>query len=321
MSIPSRFFLALIGLFVAASAVQAQQFPSKPIRIISVGAGGTSDLWARTIGKKLSENLGQPVVIDNRPGAGGGIAAEVTAAAAADGYTIMLGSSGTHGINASLYKKLRYHPVKDFSPITFIGNLEYVLVATNNLPAQDLGGVVALSKSQAGGLNLGYSHSTAQLLGEMFRLATKSNLAPVGYKVGSTEFTDLMTGRIDIMFSTMTSALPFIKDGRLKALAVPGAKRSAALPNVPTISESGYPGFAGGAWVGFFAPAGVPKEIVSRLNEEIVRVVKSPDVRQTLVNSGLAVETSTPEQFGETVKAEVEKWAVVFRDAKLPTAD
>ncbi|NKE68849.1 tripartite tricarboxylate transporter substrate binding protein [Ramlibacter sp. RBP-2] len=317
----SRFFLALIGLFLVTASAAQVQFPTKPIRIISVGAGGTSDLWARVIGKKLSENLGQPVFVENRPGAGGGIAAQATAAAASDGYTIMLGSSGTHGINASLYKKLPYDPVKDFSPITFVGNLEYVLVATNTLPAKDLSELVALSKSKAGGLTLGYSHSTANLLSEMFKLAAGINVTSVGYKVGSTEFADLMTGRIDIMFSTMTSALPFVRDGRIKALAVPAAKRSSALPNVPTISESGYPGFAGGAWVGFFAPAGVSKEIVTKLNNEIVRALRSPDVQQTLRNSGLEVETSTPEEFGEIVKAEVKKWATLFRDAKLPTAD
>lgn len=320
MSIRSRFAFALIGLFVTASAAHAQ-FPTKPIRIISVGAGGTSDLWARSIGQKLSENLGQPVIVDNRPGAGGGIAAQATAAAPADGHTIMLGSSGTHGINASLYKKLPYDPVKDFAPITLIGRLEYVLVATNALPASNLGELVALSKSKPGGLNLGHSHSTANLLGETFKLTTGINVNSVGYKVGSTEFTDLMTGRIDIMFSTMTSALPLVRDGRIKALAVPAAKRSSALPNVPTISESGYPGFAGGAWVGFYAPAGVPKEIVSKLNNEIARVLRSPDVQQTLLNSGLAIETSTAEELGEITKAEVKKWATVFRDAKIPTVD
>ena len=320
MPIRSRFTIVLVGLLVAASAAQAQ-FPTKPIRIISVGAGGTSDLWARTIGQKLGENLGQPVIVENRPGAGGSIAAQATAAAPADGYTIMLGSSGTHGINASLYKKPLYDPVKDFSPITFIGSLEYVLVATNALPSKNLGELVAASKSKPGGLNLGFSHSTANLLGEMFKLTTGINVNAVGYKVGSTEFTDLMTGRIDIMFSTMTSALPFVRDGRIKALAVPAAKRSAALPNVPTISESGYPGFAGGAWVGFFAPAGVPKEIVAKLNAEIARVLRTPEVQQTLLNSGLAVETSTPEEFGDIDKAEVKKWATEFKEAKLSTLD
>lgn len=315
---------SILGLILCAVApvASAQAFPAKPIRIISVGAGGITDLAARLVAQKMSASLGQPVVVENHPGANGIVAAQVTAAAAPDGYTIMLGSSGTHALNASLYRKLPYDPVKDFAPVSLVGNVGWVLVANNALPVSNVTELVALAKSKPGLVSLGHTNSTAQLAGVLlFKLTANAEMIPVPYKVGSTATTDLISGQLNVMFETITTALPQINSGRIKALAVPAANRSTLLPNVPTVAESGYPGFTSTSWMGFFAPAGVPKPILAKLNGEIVRALAAPDVRRTLTEAGLEVVGSSIEELEAEQQAQLRKWGRVFQEARLPTLD
>ena len=307
------------AIFLAGFAAHSQGFPNKPIRIISpFAAGSSTDLIARLIGQKLTENLGQQVIVDIRPGANGIIGADATAKAAPDGYTIVLASNGTHGINSSLFSKLPYDPMKDFAPITRVGHVAYFLVTNAGSPLNSMKDLVAMAKANPGKHTLSYAASVAQLTGELFKLTVGINMTPVPYKSPVTAFTDLVGGLVDAHFEPIPSALPQVKAGRLKALAVTSAKRSALAPDVPTVAESGYPGFESVAWVAFYAPAGTPKEIVAKLHAEITRALQTPEVKEKLAQNGLEVTTSTPEQLGEMVKAEVAKWDKVFKEANLP---
>ena len=299
---------------LAATQVFGQTWPSKPIKwVVPFAPGGTTDILARTIGDKLSVALGQPVIIDNKPGAGGGLGAEFTAKSPPDGYTIMGGTISTHAINASLYSKLPYDPVKDFVPITLIARVPNMLVINPEVPAKNVPELIALLKANPGKYNFASSgNGTSQhLSGELFKTMAGVDMQHIPYKGSPPALQDVMGGQVSMTFDNITTALPLAKSGKLRALAVTTAKRSAVAPEVPTLAESGLLGFEVGSWQGVFAPAGTPPEIVRRLNTEIVKIINLPEVKEKLTTLGAEPVGDSPEQFSAFVKAEISKWADV----------
>ena len=306
----------ILVLALVAGAVVAQQWPSKPIKwVVPFAPGGTTDILARTIGEKLSVTLGQPIIVDNKPGAGGGVGADQVAKSPADGYTIMGGTISTHAINASLYSNLPYDPVRDFAPITLIVRVPNMLVVNPELPAKDVRELIALLKASPGKYSFASSgNGTSQhLSGELFKTMTGVEMQHIPYRGSPPALADVVGGQVAMTFDNITTAWPLVKGGKLRALAVTTAKRSPIAPDVPTLAESGLPGYEIGSWQGVFAPAGVSTEIVKRLNTEIVRIINAPDVRQKLVDMGAEPAPNTPEEFAAMVKAEVAKWADVVR--------
>jgi tripartite-type tricarboxylate transporter receptor subunit TctC len=309
---------ALAGLVLAliASIVAAQPWPSKPIKwVVPFAPGGTTDILARTIGEKLSVTLGQPIIVENKPGAGGGVGAEQVAKSPPDGYTIMGGTISTHAINASLYKNLPYDPVRDFAPITLIVRVPNMLVVNPDVPAKDVRELIALLKANPGKYSFASSgNGTSQhLSGELFKVMTGVEMQHVPYRGSPPALADVVGGQVTMTFDNITTAWPLVKGGKLRALAGTTAKRSPIAPDVPTLAESGLASYEIGSWQGVFAPAGVPAEIVKRFNAEIVRIVNAPDVRQKLLDMGAEPAPNTPEEFAAMVKAEVAKWADVVR--------
>jgi tripartite-type tricarboxylate transporter receptor subunit TctC len=312
--------LRLVSILVlagAATAAAAQSYPSRPIRlIVPFPPGGSTDLVARVVGLKMSDAWSQQVVIDNRPGANGMIGSEIVARAAPDGYTIVLGTIGPFGINAGLYK-MPYDIVKDFAPITYSANVANVLVVNPSVPAKDVKELLALARAKPGTLTFGSSGTggAPHMAVELFRLLGKVNVTHVPYKGGGPAMADLVGGQISGSFASMPSAMPFIKAGKLRPLGVSAAKRSPALPDVPTVAEAGLPGFAVLDWQGFFTTAKTPTETVNKLNAEIRRILAQPDDR--LTSAGVEVQTTTPKEWGDFVKSEVEKWQKVTKDAGI----
>lgn len=303
-------------LLSSASLAAAQAWPSKPVRyIVPFAPGGTTDILARTIGDKLSVVLGQPVIIENKPGAGGGVGAEATAKAAPDGYTIMGGTISTHAINASLYSNLPYDPVKDFVPITLIARVPNMLVINPSIPAKDVKELIALMKARPGTFTFASSgNGTSQhLSGELFKSMAGVEMQHIPYKGSPPALQDVMGGQVSMTFDNITTAWPLAKGGKLRALAVTTAKRSPIAPDVPTLAEAGLAGYEIGSWQGVFAPAGTPSPIVRRLNTEIVKIINSPDVQEKLLGLGAEPVANTPEEFAALVKAEVVKWGDVVR--------
>ena len=311
----------LVGLvaFAAAAApmgVQAQAWPSKPIKyVVPFAPGGTTDILARTVGEKLSIALGQPVVVENKPGAGGGVGADFTAKAAPDGYTIMGGTISTHAINASLYSNLPYDPVKDFAAITLIARVPNLLVINPDIKAKNVAELIALMKANPGKFTFASSgNGTSQhLSGELFKSMAGVDMQHIPYKGSPPALQDVVGGQVSMTFDNITTAWPLTKAGKLRPLAVTTAKRSSIAPEVPTLAESGLPGFEVGSWQGVFAPAGTPPEIVKRLNAEIVKILNMPDVKERLVALGAEPVGDTPEQFSAYVKSEVAKWSDIVK--------
>jgi tripartite-type tricarboxylate transporter receptor subunit TctC len=300
----------------AQAQAQAQAYPNKPIRwIVPFAAGGTTDILARTIGEKLSPALGVPVIVENKPGAGGGVGATYTAKAPPDGYTIMGGTISTHAINASLYKDLQYDPVKDFAPVMLIARVPNMLVVNPNVPAKNVSELIALLKKNPGKYTFASSgNGTSQhLSGELFKTMTGVDMQHIPYKGSPPALQDVVGGAVTMTFDNITTAWPLAKSDKLRALAVTTAKRSAIAPDVPTLAESGLPGYEVGSWQGVFAPAGTPPEIVKRLNAEMVKILNMPDVKEKLTSLGAEPAGNTPEEFGAMVKAEVVKWADVVK--------
>jgi tripartite-type tricarboxylate transporter receptor subunit TctC len=315
MKMFAKGLLALL-LAVFATVASAQAYPSKPIKwIVPFAPGGTTDILARTIGEKLTRVLGQPVIIENKPGAGGGVGAEFTAKAPADGYTIMGGTISTHAINASLYKNLPYDPVKDFAPITLIVRLPNLLVVHPDVPANSVGELIALLKANPGKYTFASSgNGTSQhLSGELFKAMAGVDMQHIPYKGSPPALQDVVAGQVTMTFDNITTAWPLAKAGKLRALAVTTAKRSSIAPDVPTLAESGLAGYEVGSWQGVFAPAGTPPEIVKRLNAEMVKIINQPDVKEKLVGLGAEPVANTPEEFAALVKSEVVKWADVVK--------
>ena len=297
------------------SAAHAQTYPTKPVRfVVGFPAGGATDVVARTISQKLSEALGQPVVVDNRAGAASNIAAEHVAQSPKDGHVIFLGTVST-SINPSLYRKLPYDPLRDFAPVSQVTGTPFLVVTHPSLPAKNIREFIALAKSKPGELNYGSagSGSGGHLFVEMFGSMARVKLMHVPYKGAAPATTATLSGETIFMFDNIVTTLPLAKAGRLRALAVTTARRSAAAPEMPTVAESGVPGYDANAWFGVFVPAGTPQPVVNRLNTEIVKIVKLPEMRERFLNLGAEPAGSTAAEFGAFFRSEVEKWGRVVK--------
>jgi tripartite-type tricarboxylate transporter receptor subunit TctC len=304
--------------FALATSTIAQTWPAKPIKwIVPFAPGGTTDILARTIGEKLTVALAQPVIIENKPGAGGGVGADFTAKAPPDGYTIMGGTISTHAINASLYKSLPYDPVKDFVPITLIARVPNMLVVNPDIPAKNVAELITLLKANPGKYSFASSgNGTSQhLSGELFKSMAGVDMQHIPYKGSPPALQDVVGGQVAMTFDNITTAWPLAKGGKLRALAVTTAKRSSVAPDVPTLSESGLAGYEVGSWQGVFAPVGTPPVIVKRLNAEIVKIINMPDVKEKLIGLGAEPVGNTSEEFAALVRTEVVKWAEVVKQS------
>ena len=313
--------VALLAASLLSLPVQAATaFPNKPIRIIvAYTPAGTTDILARAIGQKMSETWNQPVIIDNRAGAAGNIGTEVAARATPDGHTLLMGTAGTHGINVSLYRKLSWHPVNDFAPVSLSAMVPNIMVVNNALPVKNVREFVAYAKANPGKLSYGSpgNGSTAHLSMELFKSMTGSTIVHIPYKGSAGVLTDVMGGQIAMTIDNMPPYIPQVKAGKIRALAVSTGKRSSAMPDLPTIAEAGVPGYEAGAWFGLLAPAGTPKPIVAQLSAESARIIKLPDVSKRVSELGADPVGSTPEQFAELIKTEIAKWAKVIKDANV----
>jgi len=293
----------------------AQSFPNKPIKVlVPFPAGGTVDFFARTLAPKLSEALGQTVLVENRPGAGGNIATEAVAKAAPDGYTLLMGSEIV-AINTSLYSKLNYDPLKDLAPIVLVGTVPNILIINPAVPANNVKDLIALGKNKSS--NLSYA-STGQgtsthLSTELFKNMTGMEAVHVPYKGGPPAIADLLGGQVNMMFINMPTGIAHVRSGKVKILAVSSKKRVAQLPDVPTVEEAGVKGFVTYAWSGLFAPAGTPREVVTRLNNEVVKLLKLSAIREQLAGQGAEAVGDTPEEFGLFMRQEVAQWAHMVR--------
>jgi tripartite-type tricarboxylate transporter receptor subunit TctC len=297
---------------------QAEGYPNKPIRIIvPYSAGSATDILARTIGQKLTDAWGQPVVVDARPGAGGSIGTEAAAKSPADGYTLVMGTNATFGINVSLYNKLPYDPVKDFTPIALLANLPYMVLAHPSFPANSIPELVAMAKAQPGKLDLAGGVSTAQLATELLNSMAGIKLTYIPYKSTPPALSDVLAAQVLLLIADPAVALSHIRSGKLKVLGVTASKRIGPLPEVPTLAEMGLPGYDVVAWWGVMAPAGTPKDIVTRLNGELLRILRMPDVKERLAGMGIEPLGSSPEQLGAYVQAEIPKWAKAVKAAGI----
>ncbi|MEO8443302.1 MAG: tripartite tricarboxylate transporter substrate binding protein [Betaproteobacteria bacterium] len=305
------------ALLAPLAAAQQPAYPAKTIRMIASQApGGGIDTVCRIVAPKLSDALGQTVIVENRAGANGSLAAEFTAKAPPDGYVIMLGAVGNLGTNAIFYKPLTYDPVHDLAPITSAVLSANVLVVHPSVPARSVKELIALAKAQPNSLAYGTSGTggAGHLAGALFSSMTHTKLLHVPYKGGGPAMVDLVAGQVQIVFASQPSSAVFIRSGRIRALAVTTAHRLNLFPEIPTLAEAGVPGYVSQAWYGFVAPAKTPPPIISRLNEEIVRILHAPDVMQTVVGQGLEVWTMKPDAFGAYIKSEVDKWTRVIRE-------
>jgi len=311
----TRFVLGIVAAAFAACSAFAQGYPAKPIRIVvPFPVGGIADLYSRLIGARLTELWGQPVVVENRTGAGGNIGADLVAKAAPDGYTIGIGSIGTHAVNVTLFSKMPYDAVKDFAPIALLVDADGLLAVHPSVPVQSVAELTALARSKPGGLTYASAGAgtASHLAGELFKTMAKVDLVHVPYKGNVPALTDLLAGQTSLIFATMPTVLPHTRAGKLKAVATIGAARAAATPELPTVNET-LPGFVVNNWVGFFAPAGTPADIVARLNAETRGFMQSKDIAARLASEGARFLPMTPAEFGRFVQAEIAKWAPVVR--------
>lgn len=303
---------------VLAQGAESARYPARPIRIVvPFGPGGPSDLVARTVAQKMSESFGQQVVVENRGGANGVVGVEAVARSAPDGYTLVMGTTGTHGINASLLPKLPYDTIKDFAPIARFGISNYVLVAHPSLPVRSVKELLSLAKARPGQITWAAGGGVTQLAAELFKHSAGIDVVIVPYKGNAPAVTATMSGEVSLIFGGIAQSARLVEAGRLKAIAVSGAQRSHVLPKVPTVSESGLPGFEAGSWYGLLAPAATPRAIVEQLNREVLRVLKLPDVREKLLAQAFEIPLDTPEQFAAHIRADVPKWAKVVKEAGI----
>jgi tripartite-type tricarboxylate transporter receptor subunit TctC len=311
--------LAALATFAAHAQTQPA-YPTKPVRVVVPFApGGGGDFVARTIGQKMTEALGHPVINDNRAGAAGSIGAEVVAKSPPDGYTLLLGSAGPLTINPSLYAKLPYDPARDFAPVAIATIMPFVMVVHPSLPARTVKDLIALAKAKPNELNFASpgTGSTTHLATELLKSATGIKITHVPYKGVAPAATDLISGQVQIMSGDLSTMLPHVKSGRMRAIAVTGAKRSPLLPQIPTIAESGVPGYEASGWFGVLAPAATPRPIVDRLNAVIVKATSSGDARERLGALGGESPAFTPEQFGAHIRNEAAKWGKLIRSLGL----
>jgi tripartite-type tricarboxylate transporter receptor subunit TctC len=309
----------VVCLFAAAMSLTAKaaDYPARPVHVIvGLTAGSGVDIMARLVGQKLAESMGQPFIIENRPGAGSNIATHFAAQAAADGYTIFVPTIA-NAINATLYKNLQFDVLRDFSPVILAATAPNLLIVNPKVPANTVQEFIALAKKQPGKLTIGSSGigTSPQMSGELFRRRAGIDLLPVPYKGGPEATAALLGGQIDSLFAITSTALPHIAAGRVRALAVTSRARSPLLPNVPTVAESGMPGFEAVTWFGFAVPTGTPRPIIDRLNVEIGKALAMPDIKQKLSAQGIDVAGGTPEQFGAYMHDEFAKWGQLVKDS------
>jgi tripartite-type tricarboxylate transporter receptor subunit TctC len=313
---------ALAGLLLLCftAVALAQDYPARPIHlVVPFPPGGGNDTVARAIAQQMGPALGQPVVIDNRPGAGGSVGAEAVAKAPADGYTLFLAGVGSHAANPNLHARLPYDPVRDFAPITLVASAPSVLVVNPGVPARSIAEFTAYARAHPGKLNYASNGngSAAQLAAAMYESMAGVRMVHVPYKGIAPALQDLLGGEVQLMFGTIVALVPHVQAGKLRALAVTSRKRSALLPDVPTLAESGLPDYQAGSWYGVLAPAGTPRAIIDRLHETIVKALRQPEVAKRLAAEGAEVIGSTPEEFGAHIKAELARVASVVRAAGI----
>lgn len=321
-AVPRR---ALLGMLAAAGlprAASAQAWPSRPIRmIVAFGAGSGSDIRARLIGDRLAAGLGQPVVIDNRGGANGFLAAEAVARARPDGYTLLFTSNSTHAANPALFRRLPYDPIGDFEPVAMIGETPLIIVVNNDLPVRDLAGFVAYAKANPGRLNYASGNTSSRVGAEMFKIATGVDMTFVSYRSNAQGITDVIAGNPQVMFSDATVGIPQVREGRVRAIGITGKQPIRALPGVPTVEAAlGLPGFAIHSWSAVFAPAGTPAEIVAKLNTGIRAILALPDIRARMEEEGTEVPPLDSAGVGRFVVAEIAKWRRVVAQAGIEVA-
>ena len=313
-----RHALALVAGVLATTlgmSAQAQNYPNKPIRlVVTFPSGGAPDILARLFSEKAQ--LGQPVVVDNKPGAGGNIGADFVAKSPADGYTVVMGTVGTHSINGSLYEKMPYDMVKNFAPVSLIASAPNLLVVNNNVPVKNVPEFIAYLKANPDKLSFGSPGvgTSVHVSGELFKSMTGTKMTHVPYKGRQFAIPDLVGGSIQLMFDNMPSALPMAREGKIRAIAVTTAKRSAAAPDIPTVAET-VPGFEATTWFAMFAPAGTPKPVVDRLNAEVLRVFRLPEVAERLKTLGLEAVLSSPEELASYQASEITKWTKVVKES------
>jgi tripartite-type tricarboxylate transporter receptor subunit TctC len=316
-----RALAALAAVTFAAAAplstaqAQAGAWPTKPIRIVvTFPPGGAPDTLARVLAEKWAP-LGQPITVDNKPGAGGNIGADIVAKAAGDGHTLVVGTVGTHAINTALYDKMPYNHLKDFTPITFLASTPNLLVVNKSVPASNVKELIELAKKQPLSFGSAGSGTSIHLSGELFNTLAGVKMQHIPYKGRAQAIPDLLGGRVQLMFDNMPSSLPLVKNGELKGIAVTSAQRSPAAPDIPTIAESGLPGFEATSWFALLGSPGIPREVQMRINAETLKVMALPDVKEKLAKLGLDINTGTPEALTTHMQAETVKWAKVVKDS------
>jgi tripartite-type tricarboxylate transporter receptor subunit TctC len=308
--------LLLITFCASLSVSVLAQYPNKPIKIVvPFTAGGTTDILARAVGAELQKALGQPVVVENRAGAGGNIGADVVAKSSPDGYTLLMGTVGTHSINVTLYPKMPYDAVKDFAPVSLVAGVSNVLVAAPSFAPNSVRDVIDAAKKEPNTLTFASSGSgtSIHLSAELFKLMANVQMTHVPYKGSAAALPDVISGQVNVMFDNAPSVIQHIRGGKLKALAVTSATRSPALPSVPTIAEAGLPGYEASSWFGVLAPAGTPKDIVDKLSQTIAKALQAPEMKERLSAQGADAIGSTPDQFATHIKTEIDKWSKVVK--------
>ncbi|MGV3626499.1 MAG: tripartite tricarboxylate transporter substrate binding protein [Betaproteobacteria bacterium] len=309
---------ALAAAALIAPAVHAADYPTKTVRmVIAFSPGGPSDILSRLVGAKLSERMGQPFVFDNRPGAGGNVAGEIVATSPADGYTLMIANNSVLAANASLYKKMNFNPAKDLVPVVWVASQPNILVVHPSVPAKSVQELVSYLKSQPGKLNYASSGSgaAAHLAGELFKSMTKTDMVHIPFKGAAPAITDVLAGRSQMIFATALSVKAHLDANRLRPLGVTTLKRMDTMPNLPTIAESGVPGFEASTWHGLVAVAGTPRPVLVKLNAEVNAVLKDAQVSKFLESQGAIIEGGTAEKFAAYIKSEIPKWAKVIKDS------
>lgn len=308
------------SLSTAVVAHAQTPFPTKPLRmIVTFPAGGPSDVVARLLAPRLAEALGQQVIVDNRAGGGGAIGAEALVRSPPDGHTLMMGTIGGVAIAPMLNPKIGYHPLRDMAPVTQVVNISYVLASHPSVPASSLPALIALARTQPGKLNYGSSGAGTgpHLAGELLKLMAGINLVHVPYKGSAPAQVALMSGEVDLTFENFLIVMPHFKSGRLRALATTGAQRSPLMRELPTFAQSGLPGYSASGWYGIVAPAATPKDVIARLNSELIRILRTPDIAERLNSMAAEPAPGTPEQFGSFLRAEIDKWAKVVKAAGI----
>lgn len=317
----ARWAAGVAALTASISLAQAQApYPNKPVRIIVPSTpAGVLDNVARTLALRLADHLGQPIVIENKGGAGGNIGAEAAARAAPDGYTLFIGFNATHGANPALFGKLAYDPVKDFEPISLLAAVPNIISVHPSVPVNTLAELVALAKSKPGQLSYASSGNgtSTHLAGEMFKQAAGIYVTHIPYRGSSPAVADVIAGQVPVLVDSVASSTAQVRAGKLKALATTSPRRLAVLPDLPTVAESGYPGFQSTAWVGLLAPAGTPKAIVEHLNAQVLKVMALPETRERMAGFGAEITTSTPDQFRAHIRSEIDKLGQVIRAARI----